>query len=197
MAGNIVGEPLRDYVQDQIELRQEIHGKTKRSTKELSYLNSRTSWIKLASGVSLERSRLDMLGMDKNYPEGQFLPMQYVLFNGTTSLNFSFKTATAGTPSSQVTIPIFNAEGIKTGTTSFGDPGSTTSTQQLDILGFSNPKAGILGNSTNPAYGMTGNTDFGLVPMPGIIDTTVRSLELGSIKRASIKIKAYNKNIKA
>ncbi|MBL18881.1 MAG: hypothetical protein CMC82_03500 [Flavobacteriaceae bacterium] len=193
MAGNIVGEPLRDYVQDQIELRQEIHGKTKRSTKELSYLNSRTSWIKLASGVSLERSRLDMLGMDKNYPEGQFLPMQYVLFNGTTSLNFSFKTATAGTPSSQVTIPIFNAEGIKTGTTSFGDPGSTTSTQQLDILGFSNPKAGILGNSTNPAYGMTGNTDFGLVPMPGIIDTTVRSLELGSIKRASIKIKAYNK----
>ena len=95
MQGNITGEPLRDYVQEQIKLRQEVHGKTKRNAKDLTYLNSRTSWIKLASAVSLERSRLDLLGMDPNYPEGQFLAMQNVLFNGHTGLNFSLKNNTS------------------------------------------------------------------------------------------------------
>ena len=192
MAGNIVGEPLRDYVQDQIGLRQEIHGKTKRGIKELSYLNSRTSWIKFASGVSLERSRLDMLGMDKNYPEGVKLATEFILFNGTSKGNLK-----------KVADGWFELE-TKTGTVkSNRDPGiwdnlnpygATIVSGVVDKLdGYHAPKAGILGNSPNPAYGMTGNTDFGLVPMPGIIDATVRSLELGSIKKASIKIKAYNK----
>ena len=57
--GNIVGEPFRDYLKQQISLRQEIHGKgidQNRTSQELTYLNSRTSWVKLASGTSISSS---------------------------------------------------------------------------------------------------------------------------------------------
>ena len=59
--GNIVGESFKDYVANQINLRQKVHGKQNRSLKEISYLNSRTSWVKLASGVFVEQDRLNLI----------------------------------------------------------------------------------------------------------------------------------------
>jgi hypothetical protein len=58
-------------------------------------------------------------------------------------------------------------------------------------------RAGIVKNNTKlwdtkAAYGL-GGSDFGLQPMPGIIDAEVRCLNRGSIKKASINIKAFNK----
>ena len=59
--GNIVGEPFKDYVEKQIQKRQEIHGKTEREPQDIVYLNSTLAWVKLASSVSLTEERLDML----------------------------------------------------------------------------------------------------------------------------------------
>ena len=146
--GNIVGESFKDYVANQINLRQKVHGKQNRSLKEISYLNSRTSWVKLASGVFVEQDRLNLIpeisGESKYL--GQNLAKSFVLFNGVQN--------------------------------------SPTS-----------PKSGISGNSSNPAYGMLGGTTrkFGILPMPGIENVSIKTLEKGSIKRATIKIKAYNK----
>ena len=58
-------------------------------------------------------------------------------------------------------------------------------------------RAGLVKNSTKlwdtkAAYGL-GGSDFGLQPMPGIIGAEVRCLNRGSIKKASINIRAYNK----
>ncbi len=87
--GNIVGEPFKDYVKKQINLRQEIHGKKIRTEKELIYLNSRTSWVKLASGTSIEQDRLDLIPELKNSPEflGTGLARNFLLFNGTNTLD--------------------------------------------------------------------------------------------------------------
>lgn len=148
---NIIGEEFKEYVAKQINLRQEVHGKKNRTPIDLTYLNSRTSWIKLASGVEVEQSRLDLIpGITNNTRyTGQGLAKNFILFNGTQEFNKS-------------------------------------------------PKAGIVGNSSsNPAYGMLfkeGDTkNFGIVPMPGIESVDVKTLEKGSIKRATVKIKAYNK----
>ena len=63
MAGNLIGEPFEEYVHKQIKTRQEIYGKSvNRSPDEISYLNSRNCWVKFASGVSLDKDRLDLLG---------------------------------------------------------------------------------------------------------------------------------------
>ena len=169
--GNIVGEPFRDYLKQQISLRQEIHGKgvdQNRTPQELTYLNSRTSWVKLASSTSISSSRLDLIPELKGSGlTGTSLAQQYVLFNGTNQL--------IGETSLQYT-----------GGSPFSGLEEVTNFQQQ-------PKAGILGSSPNPAYGITGNTDFGLVPMPGIESVTIKTLERGSIKRASLTIKAHNR----
>ena len=62
--GNIVGEPFKDYVAKQINVRQEVHGSGKtqnRTPEQIQYLNARNAWVKLASGTSMEQSRLEMI----------------------------------------------------------------------------------------------------------------------------------------
>jgi hypothetical protein len=49
--GNVVGEPFEKYVADQINIRQNLHGKINRTGEDLAVLNSKTAWVKLASGV--------------------------------------------------------------------------------------------------------------------------------------------------
>ena len=52
---NIIGEQIHDYVAKQINKRQKAHGSgqdgTVRTPEQISYLNSKTAWVKLASGV--------------------------------------------------------------------------------------------------------------------------------------------------
>ena len=62
----------------------------------------------------------------------------------------------------------------------------------------SGPKLGVATNySTSPfsksSYGFVSDSDYGLVPMPGVLSTTVKSLNRGSIRECEIKIKCYNR----
>ena len=93
--GNLLGEPFRPYVNSQIKLRQEIHGKKEnRSPQDISYLNSKNAFVKLFSGVSLDERRLKYLRtkngvtnplMDLILP-GTDLAKKYVLFNGLSEV---------------------------------------------------------------------------------------------------------------
>ena len=50
---NIIGEPFLDYVNNQIDDRQTVHGSKSRTSDQLAYLNSKTAWVKLASSVKI------------------------------------------------------------------------------------------------------------------------------------------------
>jgi hypothetical protein len=71
----IIGEELEGYVIDQINQRQSaLHGSGVntefRSDNQLNVLNSNTSWIKLASGVSItSASRLIEIGFSQTEVE--------------------------------------------------------------------------------------------------------------------------------
>ena len=62
MKGNIIGEEIDKYVSDQIDFRQKIQGAGRnniegslpRNEKVLTFLNTRNTWVKLASGVGIE-----------------------------------------------------------------------------------------------------------------------------------------------
>ena len=149
---NIVGEPIETYVGDQIKIRQKVYGsgtpENPRLPEHISYLNSRTSWVKLASGTSMDALRIAMLKKDNDLvsgEEGSSLAKNNVLFGGLS-----------------------RKQGDK-------------------LIG----RSGLEGE--NKAYGV-GGYDFGFVPMPGIIDANIVSLNRGSIKKATINIKAHNKN---
>ena len=58
-----------------------------------------------------------------------------------------------------------------------------------------NMKSGVAQSNSlinNSAYGF-GGTEFGLKPLPGIISMDVAPINRGSIKQATVNIKAYNK----
>jgi hypothetical protein len=166
---NVVGEPFSDWVAKQIRLRQELHGKLNRTEEDLILLNSKTSWVKLASGVSLNENEL----LSKNFTgigDGIDLARRYVLFGGVSSLN---------------KLDINNKD--LTGNL------STTLTQRGINLSKDNvidPETGTYNINANQ---LKNGQDFGYVPMPGIISVNVRNLNRGSIKKAEIKIKAYSR----
>ncbi len=84
----IIGEHVPDYVAYQINKRQAVHGKTSaRTQEEITYLNSKTAWIKLASGIALKDERLakEKLATDANGKTSygwDTLAKDYVLFGG-------------------------------------------------------------------------------------------------------------------
>ena len=93
MTGNILGESVLDFVQEEATNRQKILGKgidgTERKTAtELHYINNRNTWVKLASSVSIvDDSRLPFnIGSSENL-KGLNLAKKSVLFNGLSSLN--------------------------------------------------------------------------------------------------------------
>ena len=68
--GNLLGQPFLKYVNKQVEIRQEVYGsgfsgKNTTSNRRLAayqqYLNSRTPWIKLASGIIVEDKREELI----------------------------------------------------------------------------------------------------------------------------------------
>ena len=146
----IIGEELRGYVQSQITARQTLHGSggtgTIRTPHQINLLNSNTSWIKLASGVSISGSnRLTELGLDTSLI-GMELAKNNILFSGISKL--------------------------------------TKSGDQLIQQG------GFLPREDNSSYTYG---SFGFSPMPGIISADIKTLTRGSLKKATVRLIANNK----
>ena len=169
MEGNIVGEPIEDFVDKQIGIRQQNqfsgYGTSLRTNDQLKYLTNRNAWVKLASSVSVQvdtilgtqiedfiSSKLKNIGLSPTGFFGTQLAEKAVLFN---------------------TISEYTQGGV-----------------------LSNNRAGITNTnslwSDTFAYGI-GGTDYGIQPPPGIIGVTVDSLNRGSIRKANITLKAHNK----
>jgi len=184
MDGNIVGEPISRIIGEQVELRQRIHGagynasSLQRSPAVLNFLNNKNAWIKLASGVSLD----DITGKDrlkdlsKEETSGYFtdndissllgsnLAKNYILFNTMQSLTQRANRS----PDGNNTPAIYGERsGIRT-TNSWG-------------------------GSNGKMYGGMGGNSRGLQPVPGITGIKVESVNRGSIRKATVTLKAFNK----
>jgi hypothetical protein len=162
----IVGEQFQTYVSDQINKRQEIHGKENRSIEDLQYLNSKTAWVKLASGVSLKGDeRIKDLGWNGISPDMD-LAKKYVLFGGVS-------------------------EKIDNSTTLQQLGGFTTKKDEINAY---NVNAKNRTNQPTPPNEPIAYLDFGFVPPPGIESVELKNMNRGSIKKATVKIKAYSRD---
>jgi hypothetical protein len=146
----IIGGELPDYVIKQIKARQTLHGSgvghtgTLRTDKQINLLNSNTSWIKLASGVSISGSnRLTELDLNPDLT-GTKLAKNNILFSGTSKL----------------------------------------------VDGKLEQREGFLPRDDNSSYTYG---SFGFSPMPGIESADIKTLTRGSLKKATVKLTANNK----
>ena len=143
---DIIGEPLEDYVIKQINVRQKLHGSLNRTPIELLLLNSNTSWLKLASAVSVSEERLKDINLtDSSGLKGYNLAKSYILSSGISKLENGELKQRQG----------FNPEDT--------------------------------GYSSTYTYGQ-----YGYSPMPGLISADVKTLNRGSIKKATVKLVAHN-----
>jgi len=156
----IVGEKLLGYVIDQIKQRQSsnLHGSGVntefRTDNQLNVLNSNTSWIKLASGVSItSASRLIDIGFSQTEAEANLrlgLAKRNILYGGVASL--------------------VDVEG-----------------RPFDKL---HQREGFLPRNSDSSYTYG---SYGFSPMPGIESADIKTLNRGSIKKATVKLKANNR----
>ena len=187
---NLIGEPYDPYVSSQINARQKIYGKkVNRTSEEISYLNSSNAWIKLASAVEIDQDRLNILKKNNNYmaimsQPGKNLAMQNVLFNGLTSYGEYMDKALMN--------KILKESGGKYNKSDF-QVGGKLENRRGEVQKYIQQRARAGIGGVGGAYGIDG-ADFGYSPMPGITDLNVKDLNRGSIKKATLNIKAFNRN---
>lgn len=185
MAGNIIGEPIKPIIGEQVRLRQLIQGSgynensISRSPEVLNFLNNKNSWIKLASGVSLDNDQrlkdIAKFETSNYFTEndiasllGPELAKNYILFNSTQGLTKGAEEITEGGVTTQTRAAIYSTRsGVR----------STNSWE----------------GSNNKMYGGMGGNSRGLQPVPGITGISVESINRGSIRKATVTLKAFNK----
>lgn len=186
MTGNILGENIDEIYLNQIKTRQEIAGAgynenpLVRDNNVINYLNNRNSWVKLASGVEItskaEKKLKDLVstsGYTSTFDIEQFkglkLAKNFVLFNTTQKVIPGYDKTTSG-------------------------EGDDTIVEKIPTIydsrsGVATSKSNLFNNSLYGGIGIT----RGLQPVPGIIDVNVDCVNRGSIKKATVTLKAYNK----
>ena len=84
--GTIIGKGFQDFVINQIDIRQEKLGLTDRRDDDLlKYINNKTSWLRLTSGVNVSKSKTAELGLQGQ--EGNILAKNNVLSNARPYTN--------------------------------------------------------------------------------------------------------------
>ena len=162
--GNIIGEGFNNYVRKQIRYRQKLHGSLNdRSLKDLTYLNGNSSWIKMASST--------IITDDRGIERLKELELSNEIGKGVDlAKNFVLFNGTSR-------LIFDNASNLSGG---FVQKGGIKENKPYTKV------------KTNKAYGV-GGLEFGQQPMPGITDLTIQAINKGSLRKATIKLKAYNK----
>ena len=83
--GVIIGKGFRDYVTNQINIRQQKLGLNDRDNDLLKYINNKTSWLRLTSGVDVDAFKTAELGLSGQ--EGNILAKNNVLFSARKYTN--------------------------------------------------------------------------------------------------------------
>jgi hypothetical protein len=173
MTGNILGRNINPIIDEQIFNRQFIHGSgqtdgdIQRSPKVLNYLNNRNAWIKMASGVGISGS----FGVQK--------------LKDLSSSEDDYLTDTE--------IQNLKSYGLAQNLILFNSTQRYDKTSQSYVSRSGVRENNNLSDSINKLYGGIGNNERGLQPVPGITDISVECLNRGSIRKAVVNIKAYNK----
>jgi hypothetical protein len=87
MPKSIIGESFKPYVADQIKIRQQkLNNNSSRDSDLLKYINNKTSWIRLSSGVNVSPLKLIELGLSTAF-NGNKLAINNTLFSSYQYVN--------------------------------------------------------------------------------------------------------------
>ena len=187
---SIIGETIDGSVALQIGVRQRTYGKQKRDNTDLTRLNNTNTWLKLASSVRViaqTQAEIDASTDDnkvKSVPNynsntGKWEEEEKNISQGEQRLRDIGLDNTATFTGNQLAkkAVLFNT------------------LSELSPLGNSYiSRSGVSKTNSlwnNSSYGL-GGTNFGLSPAPGLISAKIDCKNRGSIREATVELKAYN-----
>ena len=211
---NIVGGPFKPYVDEQIKVRQEKLGNLNKTSEEIVWENGKSAFVALASSVNIANSKIANYidttgGEEENISSGEdttdlsgYNGLTNQLVNYILSDEITGKTLVitenndgeervklldlAGDPQ-QYFGNFLSRNIVLYGGTSYYD--KTTS----GFLSGPNYRFGITEkNNTfdDSAYGFGGTNPDGFKPMPGITSFNLKSKNMGSLRDATVTIRA-------
>lgn len=196
---NLLGGPFKPYVDKQVAQRQERLGKIQKDNQEIVWQNAKSAYVALASSVNIENTPYYLPSSRTNFvsapndttqdggagpnPENEEVLVLKLADDGTKRLQ------QLGLGSSDNFLGNKLANNIVLfGGTAYFEVNSSGS--------YSNPyyRSGLATSDSilnNSAYGF-GGTSFGLSAMPGITSFNIKSRNMGSLREASVTIRANN-----
>jgi len=168
--GNIIGSNPEDWALNQIKLRQQLLGSPTRDSELLSWINNKTAFIRVASSVTLQEGVV----VEAQNAAGQLVRRE---INKSTELT--------GTP---------NFAGRELAKQYVLFNGTVGLREENDKL-IAQQKFGLTNNASiinNFAYGF-GGISQGIVPMSGVESLSINTYNRGALRKAELKIKAYNR----
>jgi len=170
MEGSITGSPFKQWVKEQVDIRQKVLGKYSNiPSSDLQSYTNKTPFLRLASSVNLTN----------NGPDCGGVPTQ----NDNSVLKKL--AASTGIPEAELIGPELAKKFILQGGAVSVDNNNT----------FSGLQKGLNDGSSlfNGSYGWGGNQERGYVPLPGITDASVTYYNNGSLSKTDITVKLYSK----
>jgi predicted chitinase len=170
---NLIGEGFHPNIITEINRRQKIQGYRASSgasplaptPQVLDYLFARTGWVKMVSSVDIiDINTINSPGIKSLGFGGDKLAKEFVLFNGVGK---------TGSPNSR--------GGIVGGEYITSNNPLTPQQKASNII------------ASGKAYGLGDTKVFGQSPMMGIISANIKTETKGSLKTATVQIKAFNK----
>jgi hypothetical protein len=185
---NIVGEGFAEEIRKQIDKRQELKGKRDRNPggnpQWLLWQNGNTGWVRMVSSVDVDPE----IRYAGNKSTGSFdnaSPVYYNIGGGNTGA--------IGRSLAKINVLVGGTKFLQFK----NQPASGTS--RTDFSYTERPFSGINRYPTDnltgedlSAYGY-GGLEFGFQPMPGITSFNIKSENRGSLRTATVGIKAFNK----
>jgi len=168
MSDNIVGKDHLKYVKDQINVRQDVLGKSNRTPGDIAWMNGRNAWVRLISSVDIKDSIIPKY----NPTLGKY---EEISNNGKEDRNqfLGLNNYSDQRLSSELILQ-----------------GGTLNSDGSQKSGVTNSNSNLPGLQDN--YGFGGN-EFGLKPIPGITSFSTKNFNNGALREATLTITAHNK----
>ena len=191
--GKIVGEAFRKYVSDQLQIRQETAGAgfgSTRSTEQLQIQNNRNAWLKLASSVRVQTVEEILKELKKQTPN---ITKEILEESERTTGVSRLKAIGFSKPES------FLGNKLALNSVLFNTLSSLTLASKennTDTPSSYKFRSGVSTTGKNwndsSSYGLGGGGQ-GISPSPGLISAKVDCLNRGSIRKATVEIKCFDK----
>ena len=202
---NLVGAPFKDYVNDQIGIRQSKLGQSNKGNQEIVWENGKTAYIALASSVDIRNTLNPIPPATTNVPtQAQVEPtLEENIKNTENAYNNDGERRVKnvlelpGDPTNWFGNELAKQYILFGGTSNANlNISSDSTTGDLTKANAGDYRFGVTNNTSefnNFAYGL-GGTEMGINAMPGITGFSVKSRNMGSLREVTVNIRANNEN---